>query len=68
MARAIAVAGADAPLMLIGDPAYYGRFGFTAARTGEWRLPGPYEQHRLLAMGAVPATGGVIAPRAAVSV
>ncbi|WP_230770256.1 GNAT family N-acetyltransferase [Sphingomonas sp. Leaf4] len=68
MARAIAVAGADAPLMLIGDPAYYGRFGFTAARTGGWRLPGPYEQHRLLAMGAVPAIAGMIAPRAAVSV
>jgi predicted N-acetyltransferase YhbS len=37
-------------LMLIGDPEYYGRFfGFTADATGGWRLPGPFEPHRLLA-------------------
>lgn len=40
--------GADA-LMMIGDPDYYGRWGFTADRTGGWRIDGPYEQHRLLA-------------------
>ena len=40
--------GADA-LMMIGDPPYYGRWGFTAERTGGWRIDGPYEQHRLLA-------------------
>lgn len=40
--------GADA-LMMIGDPDYYGRWGFTADRTGGWRVEGPYEQHRLLA-------------------
>src|SRR5690242_9035953 len=44
--------GADASLMLIGDPEYYGRFfGFTAERTGNWRLPGPVERHRLLSRG-----------------
>lgn len=40
--------GASA-LMMIGDPDYYERFGFTADRTGGWRIDGPYEQHRLLA-------------------
>jgi predicted N-acetyltransferase YhbS len=56
--------GAEA-LMLIGDPEYYGRFfGFTADRTGKWRLPGPFEARRLLARGpAVPDTAGTIGPR-----
>ncbi|MFZ3484461.1 GNAT family N-acetyltransferase [Sphingomonas sp. 3-13AW] len=41
------------PLMLIGDPGYYGRFfGFDATHTSGWRLPGPFEPHRLLARGA----------------
>lgn len=40
--------GTDA-LMMIGDPDYYGRWGFTADHTGGWRIDGPYEQHRLLA-------------------
>ncbi len=67
MARSIAAAGADAPLMLIGDPEYYGQFGFTADRTGGWSLPGPYEQRRLLAMGEVPATVGMVGPRATIA-
>jgi predicted N-acetyltransferase YhbS len=52
-------------LMLIGDPEYYGRFfGFTADRTGGWRLPGPFEPHRLLARGdAIPDCAGVLGPR-----
>jgi predicted N-acetyltransferase YhbS len=63
-----AVPECDAPgcgaLMLIGDPGYYGRFGFTADRTGGWRLPGPFEPHRLLARGAdVPACAGALGPR-----
>jgi predicted N-acetyltransferase YhbS len=59
-----AVPGSDA-LMLIGDPEYYGRFfGFVADRTGEWRLPGPFEPRRLLARGrAVPACAGEVGPR-----
>src|SRR3546814_14378121 len=37
-----AAIGASDRLMLIGDPEYYRRFfGFTADRTGQWRLPGP---------------------------
>ena len=58
------IPGADA-LMLIGDPEYYERFfGFTAEHTARWRLPGPYEQRRLLAFGtAIPVCAGVIGPR-----
>ena len=52
-------------LMLIGDPEYYGRFfGFTAERTGQWRLPGPFEPRRLLARGdKVPDCAGALGPR-----
>lgn len=55
---------ADMPMMLIGDPEYYGRFfGFTAERTAGWRLPGPVEPHRLLAKGdGVPDGAGTIGP------
>ena len=35
-------------MMMIGDPEYYGRFGFTAEHTAGWQLPGPWEAHRLL--------------------
>ncbi|WP_242115623.1 GNAT family N-acetyltransferase [Sphingomonas lacusdianchii] len=67
MAASIAAAGDDASLMLIGDPEYYGRFGFDAARTGGWRMPGPYEQRRLLARGAVPDCSGMMGPRVALA-
>ena len=51
-------------LMLIGDPEYYGRFGFTDKATAGWRLPGPFERRRLLARGpAVPALAGLLGPR-----
>lgn len=36
------------PMVMIGDPEYYGRFGFTANDTSGWSLPGPIEQRRLL--------------------
>ena len=66
VARALAAADEarrDA-LMLIGDPEYYGRFfGFTADRTGRWRLPGPVEMRRLLARGiGVPDAAGMLGP------
>lgn len=69
-ARALAAAAADGlddALTLIGDPEYYGRFfGFDAARTAAWRVPGPVERHRLLARGAgVPGGAGVLGPRVA---
>ncbi len=47
--------------VLIGDVEYYGRWGFSAASTGGWRCPGPYEPDRLLARGvalaAMPSEG-----------
>jgi predicted N-acetyltransferase YhbS len=39
----------DPPLVMIGDPEYYERFGFTADATARWTLPGPWEPRRLLA-------------------
>lgn len=62
-AEARLAADGHAPLaqILIGDLDYYGRWGFSAAATGGWRCPGPYEQDRLLARGpalaAMPAEG-----------
>jgi predicted N-acetyltransferase YhbS len=66
LAAAETLGMADA-LTLIGDPEYYSRFfGFDAARTAGWRVPGPVERHRLLARGAnVPAGAGVLGPRVA---
>jgi predicted N-acetyltransferase YhbS len=63
MRASLATADAIAapPLMLIGDPEYYERlFGFHAAPTAEWELPGPFERRRLL----VRLTGGRTLPRA----
>lgn len=42
--------------MLVGDPPYYGRWGFSAEATGLWRLPGPVEPHRLLLRARDPAS------------
>ena len=50
LAAALAIAdrmGLD-PILLIGDLSYYGPFGFNAAATGAWSLPGPVERERLL--------------------
>ena len=38
--------------VLIGDPDYYDRWGYSNAMTRGWRCPGPYESERLLARGA----------------
>jgi MFS transporter, DHA1 family, tetracycline resistance protein len=40
------------PLVMIGDPEYYQRFGFFAGETAGWTLPGPWEAHRLLLRNA----------------
>lgn len=62
-AAASPLPGTDA-LMLVGDPEYYARFfGFSADRTGQWRLPGPFEPRRLLARGTVPDVAGEIVGR-----
>ena len=39
-------------VLLVGDAPYYGRFGFSAEKTGALWLPGPYERDRLLALRA----------------
>ncbi len=43
------------PQVMIGDPEYYGRWDFTAAHTGGWHCPGPYDPARLLVRTANPA-------------
>ena len=45
-------------VILVGDAPYYGRFGFSADKTGRLWLPGPFERHRLLALELKP---GVLA-------
>ena len=51
-------------ILLIGDAAYYGRFGFTAAQTGGLWMPGQFERERLLALelrpGALVGACGLI--------
>lgn len=53
-------------IVLVGDAAYYARFGFSADRTGSLAMPGPYERHRLLALELVPGSldraSGVLRP------
>lgn len=71
MLMTAALAAADArgcePMVLIGDPEYYDRFfGFSAAPTAEWAVPGPVERHRLLARlrpGRNVPVKGVLGPR-----
>ncbi len=41
-------------VILVGDVAYYSRFGFSAERTAALRMPGPYQRDRLLACDLVP--------------
>ena len=51
-------------VILRGDAAYYARFGFSAAKTGDLALPGPFERERLLAVelrdGALDSACGMI--------
>jgi len=60
-----ALAAADAvaapPILLIGDEPFYGRFGFSAAATAGWQLPGPVDRARLLLRTdfALPRSGWV---------
>jgi predicted N-acetyltransferase YhbS len=51
--RAAAEAGHEA-VLLVGDAGYYGRFGFTAEKTGALAMPGSFERDRLLALELVP--------------
>jgi predicted N-acetyltransferase YhbS len=73
MRRAIARArlAGHAAILLIGDFAYYGRFGFSAASTGALWMPGRYERDRLLALELKPGTlagaRGLIGPTGSVA-
>jgi predicted N-acetyltransferase YhbS len=56
MRRAIArarLAGHGA-ILLVGDAPYYGRFGFSAAATGDLWMPGRFDRDRLLALALKP--------------
>ena len=66
MQRAVArarLAGHGA-IILVGDAAYYARFGFADAKTGGLWMPGAFERHRLLAHelkpGALDGARGLI--------
>jgi predicted N-acetyltransferase YhbS len=62
-----ATRGGHSAVLLVGDARYYGRFGFSNEKTGALWLPGPYEQHRLLARelapGALDGAQGLISAR-----
>jgi predicted N-acetyltransferase YhbS len=51
-------------IILVGDADYYKRFGFTAEKTGDLYMPGPFEKARLLALelldGAVDGMHGIL--------
>src|SRR6202012_4934951 len=68
MNRALAAARAlgHGAVILLGDAPYYARFGFSARKTAELALPGPFERDRLLALelrdGALDGVPRMIAP------
>ena len=73
MTRALDVARArgHGAVILLGDEAYYSRFGFSAGMTGNLALPGPFERERLLAVelgaGALEHASGLIVPTGALT-
>ncbi|MEA2918447.1 MAG: hypothetical protein QOJ15_10528 [Bradyrhizobium sp.] len=68
-ALAAAKAGGHRAVILLGDAPYYARFGFSALKTGELSLPGPFERDRLLGLelrdGALDGAWGMIVPTGA---
>jgi predicted N-acetyltransferase YhbS len=71
MRHALAAAGArgHGAVILLGDASYYARFGFSALKTGELSLPGPFDRDRLLGLelreGALDGAWGMVAPTGA---
>jgi predicted N-acetyltransferase YhbS len=69
VAAALGALSPQAPLpqVMVGDPDYYDRFfGFSAAHTGGWTLPGPWDPARLLCRTDRPAAlprEGSLGPR-----
>jgi predicted N-acetyltransferase YhbS len=68
-ALAAAKARGHGVVILLGDAPYYARFGFSALKTGELALPGPFERNRLLGLelreAALDGAWGMIAPTGA---
>jgi predicted N-acetyltransferase YhbS len=68
-ALAIAAARGHGAVILLGDAAYYARFGFSAEKTAKLALPGPFERERLLGLelrdGALDGAVGLIVPSGA---
>lgn len=63
-ALAAAKARGHGAIILLGDAAYYARFGFSARKTRELFLPGPFERDRLLGLelraGALNGAWGMV--------
>ena len=63
-ALAAAKARGHRAVILLGDAPYYARFGFSAAKTSQMSLPGPFERDRLLGLelckGALDGAWGMI--------
>ena len=68
-ALAAATARGHNAVLLLGDAAYYARFGFSALKTAELSLPGSFERERLLGLelreGALDGASGLIVPTGA---
>ncbi len=71
MKRALELAQAHGhgAVILLGDAPYYARFGFSAVKTANLLLPGPFERDRLLAVelreAALESASGLIVPTGA---
>jgi len=65
-ALAAAKARGHRAVILLGDAPYYARFGFSASKTSELSLPGPFERDRLLGLelreGALDGAWGMTVP------
>jgi predicted N-acetyltransferase YhbS len=65
-ALAAATARGHRAVILLGDAPYYARFGFSASKTSELSLPGPFERDRLLGLelveGALDGAWGMMVP------
>jgi predicted N-acetyltransferase YhbS len=63
-AVAIATARGHSAVILLGDAPYYARYGFSAEKTADLQLPGPFERERLLGRelvaGALDGAWGMI--------
>ncbi|MDQ0313665.1 GNAT family N-acetyltransferase [Amorphus orientalis] len=74
MRRALNRAGAlgHGAVLLVGDPAYYARFGFSAALTARLLMPGPVERPRFQALelieGHLRSAAGLIVGTGALAV